>query len=251
VLKPTLCEEDGGGWSGDKWPETYAAAFQAKAVTSQWFLEYFGRHLLTYLSTEHRLQLVKESRSASFKEERANLLQEFYYSGKKPEQQVREIVREEFGQEIALDFSVGQKLLLRVANDFSSLPADPREALPVLSEAAKLDEQGDGIRSFVGMVVAVLAVKRDVILIDEPEAFLHPPQAFRIGEFLSEQANQSRQFIVATHSADVLRGILAQRHSAVSIIRLDRVGDKNSFSILEPNRVRDLVTDPILTHLVS
>ena len=161
--------------------------------------------------------------------------------------EIRKTVKTTFGKEIALDFSVLQKIEFRVSDDFSSLPPDPREALPVLSAAEKLDDQGDGIRSLVGVVTAVLAVKRPLFLIDEPEAFLHPPQAFRIGSFLAEKANDSRHMIIATHSTDVLRGMLARRHAGISIIRFDRTGDTNSFRILAPNRLQDLVTDPILS----
>ncbi|MGZ3471666.1 MAG: AAA family ATPase [Isosphaeraceae bacterium] len=57
----------------------------------------------------------------------------------------------------------------------------------------QLDEQGDGIRSFVGIVVALLILNRGLFLIDEPEAFLHPPQAYRIGAFIAEQSSLSRQ----------------------------------------------------------
>lgn len=39
-----------------------------------------------------------------------------------------------------------------------------------------LQEQGDGFRSFVGIVLSILLSKDKIILIDEPEAFLHPTQ---------------------------------------------------------------------------
>ena len=50
-----------------------------------------------------------------------------------------------------------------------------------------LDEQGDGFRSYVGVVLSVLLSEGRTILLDEPEAFLHPMQARRLGAWLAEQ----------------------------------------------------------------
>ncbi len=41
--------------------------------------------------------------------------------------------------------------------------------------AVRLDERSDGIHAFVGMLAAILAKLSDLVFIDEPEAFLHPP----------------------------------------------------------------------------
>jgi predicted ATPase len=111
-----------------------------------------------------------------------------------------------------------------------------------MHEYERLDEQGDGIRSFVGISLALLILKRSLFLIDEPEAFLHPPQAFRIGAFIGEQAKQSRQIIIATHSVDVLRGILS-RSQDVDIVRIDRVGNRNSGMVQNH--------DPLALHLLT
>ena len=98
---------------------------------------------------------------------------------------------------------------------------------------------------FTAMRVRILCADRDVFLIDEPEAFLHPPQAFRIGELLAENASDLRQMFVATHSSDVLQGMLG-RASEATIVRLDRVGDKNSFRMLDPADLKSIAVDPLL-----
>jgi hypothetical protein len=45
-------------------------------------------------------------------------------------------------------------------------------------------------------------------VIDEPEAFLHPPQARLIGSSLVQDRRDNRQLFIATHSADILSGVL-------------------------------------------
>jgi predicted ATPase len=210
------------------------------------FAEHFGVAMLAFITTEYRLQLVKEAPSSAHERQEINLLQALYNAGSNLETDLQELVRRAFDKTIKLDFTVPQRLLLRVGDDFSSIPPDPRDARKLMQKHEKLDDQGDGIRSFVGIATALLATKRNVMLIDEPEAFLHPPQAFRIGEFIATQASSQRQMVLATHSVDLLRGILSKT-TDVTIIRIDRRDKTNYFNILDPNRLRELVYDPLLS----
>jgi hypothetical protein len=59
-------------------------------------------------------------------------------------------------------------------------------------------------------------------------------------------SNQSRQIILATHSADVVRGILS-RTSDVDIIRIDRTGNTNHFKHLNAQRLKTIINDPLLS----
>ena len=245
-LAPNLCSE----WSfsgGGVWPDDYASIISRRDQRRErTFASNFGSDLLAHLTTEHRLQLVKESPSASHEHEVSNLLQTLYEGGARAEKLVRNEVERAFARQVALDFSAPRTLVMRVGADFSELPPDPREAKQVLMRHEKLDDQGDGLRAFVGIVVAILAVNRGVFLIDEPETFLHPPQAFRIGQFLATHANDSRQLVIATHSVDFLRGVLNQTRD-VTVIRVDRTDDQNSFRRLEPTTLERLATDPLLS----
>jgi predicted ATPase len=244
ALAPELHQEyqiNAQHWSN--WEQPNSLPYLNKAA----FAGQFGSAMVAFLTTENRLQLVKESASGHPRQE-ATLLQALY-NARSPiekEKQIQELVKRAFGKEIKLDFTVPQRLLLRVGDDFSAVPPDPRDARDIMQQCSKLDDQGDGIRSFVGIITALLAIKRNLFLIDEPEAFLHPPQAFRIGEFIAEQANSARQIILATHSADLLRGLLSKT-TDVTILRIDRRDETNYFHTLDPNRLQKLVSDPLLS----
>src|SRR5687767_6488675 len=54
-----------------------------------------------------------------------------------------------------------------------------------LRACAHIGEQGDGIRSFFGVLAPLLAFDWPVVFVDEPEAFLHPPQAKAVGRYLA------------------------------------------------------------------
>jgi hypothetical protein len=233
--------------SGGVWPTAYEEQFRRKHDRfGSSFAEQFGRAMVAFLTTESRLQLVREGPSPSHYWQSSSLLQHLYNAGTSAEQVVSDLVKRTFGKAVALDFTIPQTLLLRVGDDFSGLPADPREARPMMQSKDKLDDQGDGIRSFVGIIIALLTLKRGLFLIDEPEAFLHPPQAFRIGGLIADESNQSRQIILATHSADVLRGILSRTRD-VDIVRIDRVGNSNYFRHLDAERLKDIINDPLLS----
>lgn len=244
TLAPELVDEYHTG--GLNWPDWYEQNFNFLMSDKHQFAEMFGKSMVAFLATEHRLQLVKECASADHERKEANLLQAFYNAGSSLENRINQLLKRAFGKEIKLDFTMLQRLLFRVGDSFSSIPSDIRDAKPLLSQYGKLDDQGDGIRSFVGIIAALLTIKRNLFLIDEPEAFLHPPQAFRIGEFLAEQANSSRQIIIATHSNDLLRGILSKT-TDLTILRIDRKSDSNSFHRLDPNYLQELVKDPLLS----
>jgi hypothetical protein len=63
-----------------------------------------------------------------------------------------------------------------------------------------------------------------VVLIDEPEMCLHPPQAYALGRFIGKHGvSPDHATLVATHSSHVLRGIIEETEQ-LEIIRLSRVG---------------------------
>jgi predicted ATPase len=67
---------------------------------------------------------------------------------------------------------------------------------------------GYGLSHSLPIYVACLSAKEnDVILVENPEAHLHPNAQSQIGEFLATVASSGIQIIVETHSDHVLNGI--------------------------------------------
>jgi hypothetical protein len=153
-----------------------------------------------------------------------------------------------FGVAVRLDYSGMQQLVLRVAKNFGgALPTDPRKLYEVMTKFAYLDKQGDGFRSFVGVVLSVLLSKGRIVLLDEPEAFLHPAQARQLGLWIAEQtAKMSSQILIATHNANFLAGILASGTS-VDIFRMSRKDDVTSYDRISSCATKRLSTSPILS----
>ncbi|SFD33671.1 ATP-dependent nuclease [Paracidovorax konjaci] len=109
----------------------------------------------------------------------------------------------------------------------------------------RLETQGDGVRSFASIVGRVITESRPIQLIDEPEAFLPPPLAQLIARSILNDSG-SRQTLIATHSSDVLRGLLSGGLDRVSVVRLTRPASGAQSNYLEADQVSDLWRDPIL-----
>ena len=67
---------------------------------------------------------------------------------------------------------------------------------------------GYGITYIFPIIVALLSAKKgDLLIIDSPEAHLHPRAQSRVGEMIAKFASSGIQIIVETHSDHVLSGI--------------------------------------------
>ena len=111
----------------------------------------------------------------------------------------------------------------------------------------KLQEQGDGMRSFVSILLDTFTSEYSITLIDEPEAFLHPPQARILGEMLAKN-NLNRQLLISTHSEDFLQGLLDADNENVTVIRINRVDNINKMSVLQNDQIKKLWGNPLLRY---
>jgi predicted ATPase len=162
----------------------------------------------------------------------ANKPQQLLYRDDALMKETSGLFKKAFGVELMIDFLGGTRIPIHIGTTPSGPGfedrASSRYSIAVNSQPA-LHEQGDGMRSYAGIIFEAIASKRDVLCIDEPEAFLHPPQARKLGEALSMHA--AGQLVVATHSSDILRGFLEGNKGKVRILRISR--DKNVNKIYE------------------
>lgn len=94
------------------------------------------------------------------------------------------------------------------------------EAVAFHKDALKIDQASDGIKAFCGILIELYAGDPQVLLIDEPEAFLHPSLAYMLGKTASAKAQATgKQLIIATHSANFLMGCI-QSGAHVNVVRL-------------------------------
>jgi hypothetical protein len=98
---------------------------------------------------------------------------------------IRRLVHDAFGNYFVIDPTAIQQLRIRLSarpparvDEEQSLT----EAARVFHSAAQLIENcSDGVQAYTGIMCAMCAGDYKLTLIDEPEAFLHPPLARRLG----------------------------------------------------------------------
>lgn len=122
------------------------------------------------------------------------------------------------------------------------------ELAKILESYKQVQDQGDGIKSFTGILLNLMLDYYCTHLIDEPESFLHPPQARIMGQIIGNSLKNDQQAFVSTHSEDIVKGLLDVCEDRLKIIRITRKEDVNEFSILDNQKVREVFADPLLKY---
>lgn len=212
-----------------------------------WVLGNISKFKVSHLDSSTRLNLIRTTSSFNpDTEEPSNILQNLFLQ-KENEELLKIAFNEAFGMEVMLDYSGLKDFCLRVAKEFPEIPEDPRKAYPITKDFNKIDNQGDGFRSFVGIVLSLLFSKDRIVLLDEPEAFLHPAQARYLGKWIADNSDKlSGQIIISTHNSNFLSGLL-QSDKKVDIYRLNRNGDDTTFKLIPPDATENLAKSPMLS----
>jgi len=141
--------------------------------------------------------------------------------------------------------SAGNALCLRV-NEGELPSAEDRLSLTKMSKYRTIETEGDGLKSYIAVCIALLLGRRPICIIDEPEMCLHPPQAYSLGRFIGRHGSSADvATFVATHSSQILRGIV-QANKPVEIIRLTRRGGSFSVHRLAANELIAALNKPTL-----
>jgi hypothetical protein len=121
-----------------------------------------------------------------------------------------------------------------------------RDAIAYQRSATPLQSFSDGIQVYTGLVTAVHSLPHKLLLVDEPEAYLHPTLARRLGGELASVARQrDASLVVATHSADFLMGCVSEVPET-SIVRLTYEASVATARVLDGADVAALTRDPLL-----
>lgn len=146
-----------------------------------------------------------------------------------------------FGVDLTLD-RLGGSLFFRVGVPTVPPPTIDNvagEYLDQLLALPALETQGEGMQSALGLLLPVITATYPLILVDEPEAFLHPPQARKLGAILASLAHERGvQLVVATHDRHFLTGILDAEGVDVSVIRLERTGNNTEGKHLDSGSLK-------------
>lgn len=166
-------------------------------------------------------------------------------------QKISDYFRQAFGVDLVVHRREMQTVSLHVgvAPNRSNYNMDKEdEFYNQVSALPKLQEQGDGMRSFASILLDTFTSDYTITLIDEPEAFLHPPQARILGKMLAKSNPEGRQLLISTHSEDFLQGLLDADNENVAVIRIDRTNSINKMNVLKSEDIKRLWGNPLLRY---
>ena len=134
----------------------------------------------------------------------------------------------------------------RTPSDNSEEQSYDAKAREFHSNATPIDQLSDGVKAFVGLISALVSSDYRVMIIDEPEAFLHPPLAAKLGREVATLADErSGNVFTSTHSSRFLMGCV-ESGKPMNIVRLTYQSSHPTARVLPSDRVKELMLDPLL-----
>ncbi len=215
------------------------------AAFCQWFLS----HNTLILNGRSRIELVNEQMAGDLQRTPHNSLQVLFQDDVK-RLEVRRMVYEAFGTYFVIDPTHIGNLRIRLSN---RPPRDHQEERGIHTEAVQfhgsaqpIEQASDGVKAFTGILTEVMAGDPSVILIDEPEAFLHPSLASKLAFEVSRAAlTADKRVLVSTHSPSFVMGCI-QSGAPVNIVRLTYRDTVATARVLPSDEILELMRHPLL-----
>ncbi len=213
------------------------------------FCQWFLTHNTLILDGRSRINLVNEQAAGDLQRSPQSSLQVLFRDDAK-RHEVRRMVSEAFGTYFVIDPTHLGQLRIRLANRPPREDMEERgihaDAVQFHAAAQLIDQASDGVKAFAGIVTEVMAGDPSVILIDEPEAFLHPSLASKLGFEVSRAAlSADKRVFVSTHSPSFVMGCI-QSGAPVNIVRLTYRGRVATARVLPSAEILELMRHPLL-----
>ncbi|HEX9939590.1 MAG TPA: AAA family ATPase [Longimicrobium sp.] len=164
---------------------------------------------------------------------------------------IRDITADAFGLHFVVDRSTSPGLFrIRMSErppmDDEEEQGEDDRAMAFLNRAHDIAQLSDGVRAFTGLTAAVMSADYRIMLVDEPEAFLHPPLTRKLGKRLTQLASQrGANVLVSTHSPEFLMGCVQSGHP-VNVVRLTWRGGVATARLLSAQKLDEMMRDPLL-----
>ncbi len=213
-----------------------------------WLLQCMGLETV-FLDGETRLNICTARQAGDLQNPPDNILQAML-SEDSVRATIRRHVYEAFGSYLVVDPTHLGQLRLRMSSrpphDIAEERGIDARATAFHAAATPIQEMSDGVKAFVGIVLSVIVGQSAIVIVDEPEAFLHPPLIRRLGQLLATQsARRNGNAFVATHSAEFVHGAVLAG-VPVQIVRLTYESGVPKANLLESSVLTTLMRDPLL-----
>lgn len=233
--------------------ENHSQCFDASAFTTIADERQFYKVLFSFLTTESRLNITRPIMFNTTVDNRSLIIMKGLESDSESIKILNEVLQMGFEKSVDayeeyMDGTIVKKYKIGKSEKIiAAINSNRRDNLNLLKEMEDLHSQGDGIRSAVAILASIIVNNHSLFLIDEPETFLHPPQARLLGKNIVALSKQKQCFI-STHSIDFIKGVLEADSSRVKIIKIDRLENENKFNLVDNDSVAEIANDKNLRY---
>lgn len=224
-------------------------ALQNPNQQAKHFCEWYLKLNTLILDGKNRIDLIKEQGAGDLQVDPQSSFQVLFRDNDR-RSEVRRIISDAFDLYFVIDPTNLGKLRLRLS---SRPPANEQEergidttAVTFHGDALPIEEASDGIKAFTGMITEIVAGDPHVLIIDEPEAFLHPALSFKLGKEIALASYESeKRLFVSTHSPNFVMGCI-QSGAPVNIVRLTYRNEVATARLLPSAEILRLMRNPLL-----
>ncbi|MCY7384346.1 MAG: ATP-binding protein [Microcoleus sp. CAN_BIN18] len=215
----------------------------------QVFCPYYLAFNTLILDGTNRINLVNQQPASDLQQPAYNSFMVLFNDEDK-RKKVRRIIYDAFESYFVIDPTNLGQLRLRLSSRPPSTNLEEcgihEEAVHFHSKATLIEQASDGVKAFTGIVTEIIAGDPAVLLIDEPEAFLHPSLAFNLGKEIALTSSESeKRIFVSTHSPNFVMGCI-QSGAPVNIVRLTYRGGIPTARVLANKDILRLMRNPLL-----
>jgi ABC-type cobalamin/Fe3+-siderophores transport system ATPase subunit len=212
---------------------------------SSWFLT----HSTLRLDGPNRIGLVNQQGAGDLQAPPQTSFQVLFRDDAK-RFEVRRIIAEAFESYFVIDPTSLGHLRIRLSATAPQSLMEERgihaEAVEFHGKATPIDQTSDGVKAFTGLIIELIAGDPRVLLIDEPEAFLHPSLATKLGFEVSRAAQSAnKRVFVSTHSPNFVMGCI-ESGARTNIIRLTYRAGVATARLLASADILELMRNPLL-----
>lgn len=227
-------------------PREQLTSYMTAHSEKRWVTSQFLRFFLIRLDGRTRFELTNDRPRGDLLGQAQNMLMHLFKDDQ-ARKQVSDIIHDAFGAYFTIEQLSAENLRIRLSQ--TKPGADEQNwnhaAREFHGQAIHIKESSDGVQAFVGILCAVLSGDYRAILIDEPEAFLHPPLARKLGYQLTSKLKEGGTLMASTHSPDFLIGCL-QASPNVRVVRLEYSNGKSKGRIVDSTILTTLFKAPLI-----
>ena len=210
-----------------------------------WYLAYNT----LMLDGQSRINLVGEQKAGDLLGTPQTSFQVLFQDNRR-RREVRRIVRNAFKAHLVIDPTKLGTLRLRLSPTAPTSEVEERgiheESVRFHGAALPIQLASDGVKAFAGMITEIIAGDPAVLLIDEPEAFLHPALSFSLGKEIALASTESeKRLFVSTHSPSFVMGCI-QSGTRINIVRLTYRDGVATARLLASQELLPLMRNPLL-----